>query len=380
MTAGSYGSNPNLLDKTGHVETRVWSGGDGRTESYAGQERDKWNNYSCVRLYRDRPNRVYSYFRPGASCGNYWITNATLLVEDPAPNITWSSNDELKLQNKLLGKVRGHKLNLAVNLAELRQTSNMVVGSLRTLTGAAWQLRRGNFLGAARALGLTNKRKTRLAADDISGRWLELQYGWLPLIGDTYEAVKAFRELTKKARSTTFRVREEKNRIFTKSSSVVSWDVKEMYSRGIQYEMYEDMSAVRSLGLTNPYSVAWEVIPFSFVADWFIPVGTYLENLHQIPRLKGRFLTTQFRRTEGYFNFRMTPGTACCSQLSIPCKTDRAMRIGMVRTVSTSLSPPLPQFDLRGAASVKRVLNAISLAQLAFIPNLLRGKGNFGQV
>jgi hypothetical protein len=32
-------------------------------------------------------------------------------------------------------------------------------------------------------------------------------------------------------------------------------------------------------GLTNPLIVAWELVPFSFVADWFLPIGKTLENL-----------------------------------------------------------------------------------------------------
>jgi len=30
------------------------------------------------------------------------------------------------------------------------------------------------------------------------------------------------------------------------------------------------------LHLNDPLSVAWEVMPWSFVADWFLPIGDYL--------------------------------------------------------------------------------------------------------
>ena len=32
------------------------------------------------------------------------------------------------------------------------------------------------------------------------------------------------------------------------------------------------------LGLLNPISVAWELVPFSFLIDWFVPVGNYLDS------------------------------------------------------------------------------------------------------
>jgi len=30
-------------------------------------------------------------------------------------------------------------------------------------------------------------------------------------------------------------------------------------------------------GFTNPINLAWEILPFSFVVDWFLPIGPYLE-------------------------------------------------------------------------------------------------------
>ena len=32
-------------------------------------------------------------------------------------------------------------------------------------------------------------------------------------------------------------------------------------------------------GFSNPLSVAWEIVPWSFVIDWMIPVGDYLNGL-----------------------------------------------------------------------------------------------------
>lgn len=33
------------------------------------------------------------------------------------------------------------------------------------------------------------------------------------------------------------------------------------------------------LGFTNPAAVLWEATPFSFVVDWFLPIGDYLKTL-----------------------------------------------------------------------------------------------------
>jgi len=30
-------------------------------------------------------------------------------------------------------------------------------------------------------------------------------------------------------------------------------------------------------GFLNPINLVWEILPFSFVVDWFLPIGPYLE-------------------------------------------------------------------------------------------------------
>lgn len=39
-------------------------------------------------------------------------------------------------------------------------------------------------------------------------------------------------------------------------------------------------SLASSLGLNNPAGIVWEAIPFSFVVDWIVPVGDFIENLN----------------------------------------------------------------------------------------------------
>jgi hypothetical protein len=39
------------------------------------------------------------------------------------------------------------------------------------------------------------------------------------------------------------------------------------------------LAELQSFGVINPLSIAWEVVPFSFVVDWFIPIGATLEAL-----------------------------------------------------------------------------------------------------
>jgi hypothetical protein len=42
---------------------------------------------------------------------------------------------------------------------------------------------------------------------------------------------------------------------------------------------YPEMPNITRLGLTNPPQLAWELIPFSFVFDWLLPIGDWLSSL-----------------------------------------------------------------------------------------------------
>jgi hypothetical protein len=126
--------------------------------------------------------------------------------------------------------------------------------------------------------------------------------------------------------------------------------------------MEEEISFGRSLGLTDPFQVLWEITPFSFVFDWFLPVGAFLENLAVIPSLKGRFLITKFSRTVAGFT----------TDKSVDHRFSGSNRLGqqvtVTRTVSNALSVQLPQFvGPSSAMSGKRIANAVSLVHQLFL-------------
>jgi hypothetical protein len=41
----------------------------------------------------------------------------------------------------------------------------------------------------------------------------------------------------------------------------------------------ETLANASSIGILNPLQIAWELVPYSFVVDWFMPVGSFLETL-----------------------------------------------------------------------------------------------------
>jgi hypothetical protein len=373
VTTGTYGSNPMTSTFVGYSMYKTWNGSNGKLQSYAGGKRLKWNNYTCTIANRIRPSRAVQTLVKGSP--DAWFPfNTSISTSGFGTDLVWTSQDTLRLQSRLLQKVKGHDFQLAVNLAQLNQVSSMVAFNLGQLGRAIMALKRGDFATAARSLG-TKPRASRLKATDIGGRWLELQYGWLPTLSDTFEAVKAFHKISEGPRSKLFRTSVKKQGEIEGSHSPSLYSAKytSVLQTYLMYEMYEEMSIYRQLGLTDPASVMWELIPYSFVVDWFVPIGTYLDNLNAIPKLKGRFLTTTVRRRWGFhelnFNGLVDPPPNTSGDIIAVDATaykDVFNQIVVNRVFSDQLEVPYPRFDLRGAVHGRRVWNAISLAQMRF--------------
>jgi hypothetical protein len=357
---------------------KTWFGYDGKTTTFAGTTRDKWNNYTCTVESWRRTNLSFTIkWRATYSDNSSTVQTTTYTpgfgFEADHP---WTNNDTLKLYSRLLEKIKSHDFNLAVNLGQLHQTVDLLSSNLSKLGRAALALKRGNFATAARQLG-ARPRGTRLKTTDISGRWLELQYGWLPLLGDSFEAAKAFEAISAGPRSQIYRASNKRGWVGNGSQSPTLFEVpyQETRKRYIQFECVEEMGFARQLGLLDPLSVAWELTPWSFVVDWFIPIGAYLDVVNQVPTLKGRFLITEVIKKEGIVGVpRIKPAWY---NLGLPTYRSTVMEVSAMpqlyhklvkleRLPYDALPVPFPNFHLGGAVKGKRLWNAISLAQQRF--------------
>lgn len=376
MTTGSVVSGGDPLSQTfvGVGFRKTWSGEDGKYETYQGYKRQKWNNFTLEASSRMRPvnywNLVHRYHGPGGGAIPDSPALYTSLAADWDNGRLFESNEIIKLQGKLLRKVKDHQFNLAVNLAQMDQLSGMVASNLLKFGRAFRALKHGDFATAARTLGARPK-TSQLKATDVSGRWLELQYGWLPAVSDMYEAAKAFHAISEGPRKAVVRVSARKETEFNASLSAnYQGKGKNQLTRYIQYEMSEEMSVPRQLGLADPLSLVWELLPYSFVVDWAIPIGSYLELLNQIPNLKGRFLTTTVRKRWGVYDIKYTApsfGPLWTTEVVPPAPiTDTARYTKVDRVFQYALDTPMPSFNQGGGVHGKRIFNAIALAHLAF--------------
>lgn len=234
--------------------------------------------YAIDTRFRLKTNPRNGYYFSGRAGAATW---PLLQLNGYDPNLL------IDVKLKCLAKARNMRVNLAVAFAEGGKTIRMLTDTVRTLGNAYGAFRKGRFSQAARHLGI-NKPK-----DSLANNWLAYQYGWLPLINDAVGIASTIRDHYGAGREDYFVVRTSKTEVTTGVFECANWVVTG--NHGKLY--YTDVSTVRAglrlrissrgdkflagvgLSLGDVLLTTWELVPFSFVFDWFVDVGGYLESI-----------------------------------------------------------------------------------------------------
>ncbi len=217
-------------------------------------------------------------------------------------------------RSKFIGEL-GPASEMLVNLAERRQALEMIAKRSLQLLRFSNAIRKGRFKEAARILGVTRDKRylslskgkrLRREAKAFSSNWLEFHFGWSPLIHDIGSAVDLLQSPVPKAlvrgKRTTFDTWS-----YTQTGSsyqlyaLHTYKINALVQAEVQVENTNLWLANR-LGLINPATVAWDLVPFSFVVDWFIPVSDFLGQFTEFSGLKvqNAFYTTRVIDTASY--------------------------------------------------------------------------------
>lgn len=287
---------------------------------------------------------------------------------DTGPSDTLLNAFDGEVVNSSLLRVKDQKVNLGVVFAERKRTADLILGTAKQISDSIHFLKRGNISGAASALGV-KPRKFNGTKKSMSSRWLELQYGWKPLLHDVYGAAEALARLqdrpnvTRLSFSKTHRWGSQDPVTFEGCKGVRT--TKGKYTRKVVYyfatqsQVHQDLA---SLGIYNPLSIAWEILPYSFIVDWFIPIGNFIDSLDATIGLsfqKGS--STSFKKWRSTISFNRAVGKPGGPSSKAEC--DAKASYDYVKCVRTSLSsfplPHLPSFDLR--ITPTRAANALAL-------------------
>jgi hypothetical protein len=119
--------------------------------------------------------------------------------------------------------------------------------------------------------------------------WLEARYGIRPIMYDAYDAANFLSKMLNGEIGGLITGRGRQTETFNKQSGEwthydITWDILDdlHYSstfihRGIAYH------APKKLGkhglVADPLVTAWELMPYSFVVDWFVDIGSWVQTL-----------------------------------------------------------------------------------------------------
>jgi len=344
------------MSNLGTFYDKVWSGGDGLTADE--------HPYSCDISNITDPGLTWSFSSSptgvntggAASCGfNPVITQRH----------TYDNNHILKAYTKLGNMVRQHEFNAAVNIGEAKESVRMIGDTARSLALAFVSLKRGKAVDALKALGM--KPKASIVSDvqhhlrdGLASAWLGLQYGWFPLLGSVDDAAKALASNLAK-RKTTFRTKiNGKGGVISGAGGGFSATGTYQRSRSLIWRIEEEdqFTTLEEFGFTSLELVAWELTTLSFVADWFIPIGDFLEARSVLSSCRGKYIDTDFERWNlglGSSPYYIVHSGHCSN---IGCSVRR--------TVGVISELPLPRPTLKNPFSTSHALSGIALLQTAF--------------
>lgn len=271
-------------------------------------------NYDLASVYRRGSLGIYhegnsfsSVKYTGAvagAIGSVWTVDfVTNFAAIPSVVIT---NELTSLQNTALIQARNNlkqmKVDLGTAFGERNQTAHLIGDTASRLARSVRNLRRGRVRDAMRDLGLSSKRGAPRGSN-WTNNWLQLQYGWKPLLSDIYGACDA---LSKRDRDDWGVTAKGQARTTLSGSFANLADGTAHFRSASKYELgvytrvdawLGALNALSSLGVTNPLNVAWELVPYSFVVDWFLPVGNWIQSIDATLGVEIRGVsTTRFRR------------------------------------------------------------------------------------
>jgi hypothetical protein len=234
--------------------------------------------FNLVLPYDAIYNSVLDYQRSSS------IASVSFDANDGMPyTLPWVSVENLsyeRLRAKIYDRVAA-----GVDFAEHRQAIGMIVSTATTLLNTYLAVRQGRFGDAAKALRMKFLPKRVSKFKSAGNNWLEFHFGWEPLIGDMYDAIKVIADPVKsysleRGRAT---IRGFKQTAAVDYGSVIeSWTANGSLSvtQGVRLK-FASPGASHTLdqwGINNPLVIAWELVPFSFVVDWFVNVGDFLQS------------------------------------------------------------------------------------------------------
>jgi hypothetical protein len=231
-----------------------------------------------------RSQSMYSAFEP-------WVVGTNGASDYPPYwNVTMPSFDETVVKNNLLQNARQLKADVMLNIIEAGQ----IVPSIRSLTNSLPNMAR-------------NWRQLRKVIKTASGSYLAWKFGVSPILQD----IMAINRFLPRMKDSLKRHESSSHSRFSYTAPIQAYMTPSPYASGynhmngyptykwnwngvshreaeVRFVLVVKPTSSRSSGLvkdidfalsrfsSSPASLAWELVPFSFVVDWFVDLRSLL--------------------------------------------------------------------------------------------------------
>lgn len=238
-------------------------------------------------------------------------------------------------------KITADRVNLGSSLAEYRESVSMFVKTAKGLHDAYKVLR-----------GKVGRRKLRICS--VPAAVLQYNFGVAPLVEDLFSSVEVLRLRLGQPIRRRLSAGVTKKFLGLFEYGPYTYDAVGSFKERatINYRIHPNQYLSDGFDFGNPLEWAWELIPFSFVVDWAIPIGGWLGSLDALQGTSDVHGTVTTRTADKW---------AYWSNI-----TSRIGSIGSYNSISyqrdliTSVPlPPIPAWS--PSLSYKRAINAVSL-------------------
>jgi hypothetical protein len=254
-------------------------------------------NYSSVRAVGNSCNSPVMHWGEDVT-GPYALYGSTGNTELSPKNLIAQSDidNAIKVASTAAWRdAAAHDADILTDIAEIGQTIRMIRDPLSAVRG---------LTSAINSTKRSTSAKFGAAGQTARDLWLQYRYGIRPAVKSVNGIIEAMTKQRGKRRQTY----RGKYNLF-KNDSVASvggnWSTQfpildnssdEVIIRaGILMEEAVEISTSLGLDASGMLAVPWEIVPFSFVADWFINVGDFLQSLQ--PYLTKHPLATWYTLT-----------------------------------------------------------------------------------
>lgn len=351
--------------------------------------------------------QIYKTYRGTAGTGTQkWRYNGSAYIGNSAQQngviigIQYDQVVDTVLQttayNQALGElfeaIRGN-LDLSIDAGQRQQTWRMIK-SVFNLVEYVHSFKR-NLLGLKPGKPLSREEQRRLwlfhrkdwrdrdprvfdwrrSANEIGSKWLEYQYGWKPLVQEIYDTAELIVNPDTRLWESEFIGRGKAFDVVPISGTPTMGGATYTSKRSVRSEVsvvlkpqnsrLQELAKFSSL---NPVSIAWELMPYSFVVDWFIDIGGFLRSaesslIYADLFLQGRNTMTARNTMKGNVQkYYRSPGYPATGTYESWSSCSEMVSVYSLKNRSILSSMPLPARPVfRPRLGATRLANAAAL-------------------